>query len=361
MNVKIIGAATDLGVDVSGTDKGPIKIIKDLDFDNTIIINKPKCIKSLDENDLRKNIKEVNEFNTDLYNEVLNTFDNNELPITIGGDHSLSIASALASRKKENIGVIWIDAHLDYNTFETTITGNLHGLPLAAINGINKDLTPFTDTFINPANTVVVGYRAKEENKEQELGNIKKMGVKVFTHEDILNNGIEAIMNKAIKIASNNTNGIHISYDLDVIDPTYAPGVSVPEYDGIDLNTAYKIKDIIKDNILIKICVSIIIIFKSSTFYAPRLHYFALILTDAFTGVNLTYSSYKSGFSSLNLFVSKVSRSLSSMYDITTSGVSIFLIPLSFISSNKLNVRLSFLTFNFSSKYLISSASSINC
>ena len=249
MNVKIIGAATDLGVDVDGASKGPSKIIENLNQENTTIINMPKCIKSLDENDLRKNIKEVNEFNTTLYNEVSKTLDNNEFPITIGGDHSLSIASALASRKKENIGIIWIDAHLDYNTFDTTITGNLHGLPLAAINGINKDLTQFTNTFINPANTVVVGYRAMEENKEEELGNIKKMGVTVFTHEDILNNGIEAIMNKAIEIASTNTSGIHISYDLDVIDPTYAPGVSVPEYDGITLDVAYKIKDIIKDNI----------------------------------------------------------------------------------------------------------------
>ena len=172
MNVKIIGAATDLGVDVDGASKGPRKIIENLN-ENTTIIDMPKCIKSLDEKDLRKNINEVNEFNTTLYNEVIKTLDNNEFPITIGGDHSLSIASALASRTKEKIGVIWIDAHLDYNTFETTITGNLHGLPLAAINGINKDLTPFTNTFINPANTVVVGYRAKEENKEEELGNIK--------------------------------------------------------------------------------------------------------------------------------------------------------------------------------------------
>lgn len=247
--VKIIGAATDLGVDINGCDSGPIKIISNLNYDNTIIINKPKCIKSLDNKDLKKNINEVNAFNNELYNEVLDTLNNNELPITIGGDHSLSIATALASRKKDNIGIIWIDAHLDYNTFDTTITGNLHGLPLAAINGINKELTQFANTFIDPANTVVVGYRAKEENRNLELNNIKKMGVKVFTHEDILNNGIEIIMKKAIKIASTNTNGIHISYDLDVIDPTYAPGVSVPEYEGISLNDAYKIKDIIKDNI----------------------------------------------------------------------------------------------------------------
>ena len=248
--VKIIGAATDLGVDVDGAAKGPIEIIKYLNYDNTTIINMPKCIKSLDKEDLKKNINEVNEFNTKLFNEIINTLNNDELPITLGGDHSLAIASVLGSRKRNgDIGVIWIDAHLDYNTFDTTITGNLHGLPLAAINGINKDLTQFTNTFVNPKNTVVVGYRAKEENKEAELNNIKKMGVTVYTHEDILNNGIEAIMKKAIKIASTNTNGIHISYDLDVIDPTYAPGVSVPEYDGITLDTAYKIKDIIKDNI----------------------------------------------------------------------------------------------------------------
>lgn len=247
-NVKIIGACSDLGVDKDGADKGPTTIINNINkkYDITII-NKPYCIKSTDPNDLKKNLKEVNIFSKELFNTIKN---HNGFCVTIGGDHSIAIGSALASQyKNKNLGIIWIDAHLDYNTFETTITGNLHGLPLAAINGIATDLTSFTNSFISPKNTVVVGYRSLEKNKEAELNNIKKMGVTIFDNDDIKKYGIDNIMDKAIKIASNNTNGIHISYDLDVIDEKFAPGVSVPELNGIDLDTAYKIRNILINNI----------------------------------------------------------------------------------------------------------------
>ena len=248
--IKIIGACTDLGLEKNGTDKGPEEIIKKININNSILINKPNCIKSTDPKDLKKNLNEVNIFNNELFNVVKSTIELGFFPITIGGDHSMAIGSALASEKvNKNLGIIWIDAHLDYNTFETTITGNLHGLPLAAINGICPKLTSFTNNFINPKNTVVVGYRAKESNKEAEISNIKRTGVTVFDENDIKKYGIEYVMNKAIEIASNGTNGIHISYDLDVIDEAYAPGVSVPEPDGIDLNTAYKVANIIANNI----------------------------------------------------------------------------------------------------------------
>lgn len=254
MKINIINACSDLGVEVDGADKGPLIISKNLNnskINKTITVLKNNTKKSHDINDLRKNLDEVNIFNTKLYKEVFNTIEDNCFPITLGGDHSVAIGSALASQaQNKNLGIIWIDAHLDYNTFETTITGNLHGLPLAAIDGLCPDLTPFFDgNFYNPKNTVVVGYRAQETNKEAELNNIKKAGVTVFNNDDIKKYGIENIMNKAIDIASNNTNGIHISYDLDVIDEKFAPGVSVPELDGLNDTVAYKISDILCDNL----------------------------------------------------------------------------------------------------------------
>ena len=249
-NIKIIGACTDLGVDVDGADKGPSTLINNLNYENSIVLNKPNCIKSHDENDLKKNLNEVNLFNKEVFNNVKEAINNGYFPITLGGDHSMAIGSALASRSiNGNIGIIWIDAHLDYNTFETTITGNLHGLPLAAINGICPPLTEFTDKYINPKNTVVVGYRAQESNKEAELTNIKRMGVTVFDDDYIKEHGIEHTINKAFEIALNGTNGVHISYDLDVIAEKFAPGVSVPELGGFDLNTAYKVRDILINNI----------------------------------------------------------------------------------------------------------------
>ena len=238
-NKVIIEAKSDLGLHIDGANLGPSLITSNID--NKIIIEKENCIKSNDPNDLKKNLKEVNNFNTKLYNTVIDVLNNNKFPITIGGDHSIAIASSLASKSKNNIGIIWIDAHLDYNTFETTITGNLHGLPLAAVNGLAKDLTPFTNTFINPKNTVVVGYRAKEDNAKVEIDNILNAGGTIFTTDDIKKYGVNKIMEDAIKIASKNTDGIHISFDLDFIDPIDAPGVSVPEVDGIDKKTALEV------------------------------------------------------------------------------------------------------------------------
>lgn len=238
-NKVIIEAKSDLGLHIDGANLGPSLITSNID--NKIIIEKENCIKSNDPSDLKKNLKEVNNFNTKLYNTVIDVLNNNKFPITIGGDHSIAIASSLASRSKNNIGIIWIDAHLDYNTFETTITGNLHGLPLAAVNGLAKDLTPFTNEFINPKNTVVVGYRAKEDNAKVEIDNILNAGGTIFTTDDIKKYGVKKVMEDAIKIASNNTDGIHISFDLDFIDPKDAPGVSVPEVDGIDKKTVLEV------------------------------------------------------------------------------------------------------------------------
>lgn len=251
MKVKIIGACTDFGVDINGTSDGPGEIIKKIDKKNDVIlIEKPDNIKETDKNNLKKNLNTVNTFNKKLFNEIVNCINNECFPITIGGDHSIAIGSTLASNyANEKIGVIWVDAHLDYNTFETTISGNLHGLPLAAINGICKELTPFTDKFVNPDNCAIVGYRAKEDNSDLEIANIKKMGVHVFTTNDIKEYGVQNIMNKAIEIAKKNTNGIHVSYDLDFIDPKDAPGVSVPETDGPNLEIAYDVKDIIINNL----------------------------------------------------------------------------------------------------------------
>lgn len=247
MNLTIIKAKTDLGVVVDGSNTGPDAIcnhfINDTRLKRIIDIEKNNVVKSKDKYDLEKNLDEVNFFNEKLYNSVLETLHNNEFPIILGGDHSLAIASALASIKKEkNLGIIWIDSHGDYNTFETTRTGNLHGLPLATINHQTGNRLSFyhDGTYYKPENTVIVGGR---DIDAWEMPNIKEAGVTLFTTSDIKEQGIEAIIKKAMDIALNNTNGVHISYDLDVIDPKIAPGVSVSAINGINEEKAYKIMD----------------------------------------------------------------------------------------------------------------------
>ena len=155
----------------------------------------------------------------------------------------IAIASALSSIKKhKKLGVIWADAHGDFNTFKTTMTGNLHGLPLAVITGYEKKyLSDFHDGNFYPfENTVILGAR---DIDPLELENLRKAKVTIITTADIQKYGAKKMTKKALKIASNNTNGIHISYDVDVIDPLIAPGVSVPAISGITKKEAYDILD----------------------------------------------------------------------------------------------------------------------
>ena len=246
-NIDIIGACSDLGVHVDGAKLGPEILEKNLNQKNInkiINIKANNIKKELDKNNLKKNLNEINIFNQKLYTEVLNSLNNNNFPLTLGGDHSIAIASALASIKKyNNLGIIWFDAHGDFHTFESTISGNIHGLPFAAIcNYEKKDLADFHNgNFYNPKNAVLVGGR--DIDKPGEINNLKNAGVTIFTTEDIRNLGVDYVYNKAFEIASNGTNGVHVSYDLDVIDPNIAPGVSIPAVDGINLEEAYSFAD----------------------------------------------------------------------------------------------------------------------
>lgn len=247
MKTFIAGAGSDLGVHIDGAHLGPIQLMNDLKGfykgESFSLVQNENIIKSRNLSDRRKNEYEIEKFNTELYKVILEKEKDGYFPITIGGDHSIAVASALASSKvHENIGIIWIDAHTDYNTFETTVSGNIHGLPLAAITGYkNHELRYFHDgNIIQPAKTVVVGARSIDD---WEKDNIKYSGITVFTTQDIKEKGVEKVMEEAFKIATDRTKGVHISYDLDVIDPEVAPGVSIPEFDGITEEEAMKINE----------------------------------------------------------------------------------------------------------------------
>lgn len=251
--ISLIDACSDLGVHVDGAKFGPEAITKNLNtyisnpnIEGVHVIYSQNVKKELEKENKKKNLAPVNEFNTRLYNLVYEILKNENFPVTIGGDHVIAIASALASIKKhQNLGIIWVDAHGDFNTFNSTSSGNLHGLPLAVIANYEKKLLAdfHNGNFYNPKNAVIVGGR---DIDPWEMPNIKNAGVTVFSTEDIHKYGAEEILNKAFEIASNGTNGVHISYDLDVIDPKIAPGISIPAVDGINLDEAYEIANIIR-------------------------------------------------------------------------------------------------------------------
>ena len=247
MRPMIFGAGTDLGVHIDGAQLGPVQLMNDLKSfykGESVLFERDKdIIKSRNLSDRRKNEYEIEKFNSNLYKNMVDKIKEEYFPIMLGGDHSAAIASVLASAKVNvDIGIIWIDAHTDYNTFESTVTGNIHGLPLAAVTGYkcNELRTYHNGKIVQPSRTVVVGARSIDE---KEKDNLRYAGVTVFSTEDIKEKGIDAVMDEAFKIAGYKTKGIHVSYDLDVIDPDVAPGVSIPEFDGINEEEAMKINE----------------------------------------------------------------------------------------------------------------------
>lgn len=256
MKTVLIGAGSDLGVHIDGAKFGPSQLLNDMKStykgEMISLIQDNGIIKNRNLSDRRKNEYEVNRFNTKVYNTVLEKVNNGLFPITIGGDSSISIASSLASSTRfEDMGLIYISAHADFNTFKSTISGNLNGLICVAITGyecaeLRKFHTANNAFVINPKKTVIVGARNIDK---LEKDNIRYAGATCFTTEDLLEKGIESIMQEAFKIATNRTDGVHVIYNMDIIDPEFAQGVSIPEVDGITVEDAMKILNELLNNI----------------------------------------------------------------------------------------------------------------
>lgn len=245
----IIGAGSDLGVHIDGSSLGPVQLINDIksfyNGETTTIMQEEDILKSRNLSDCRKNEYEVDEINTKIYNTILEKEKDNYFPIVIGGDSSITIPIALASSKvRENIGMILFSPYTNYNTFDTTVSGNINGMSLAAINGYkNSELRYYHDgNVIQPTKTVVVGARSIDD---WEKDNVKYSGLNVFTSEDIKQKGLETVINEAFSIANERTKGVHISFDLGLLDPSIAPGVSIPEFDGMSEEEVMNINKLI--------------------------------------------------------------------------------------------------------------------
>ncbi|WP_026671738.1 arginase [Alkalihalobacterium bogoriense] len=241
--VSIIGVPMDLGQKRRGVDMGPsamryaglIEEVEALGYEvkdfGDISINRSRS--DTEEGNLR-NLKEVIHASNVLQQEVEKIEDNGNFPLILGGDHSISIGSiAGLCKRHENLGVIWYDAHVDLNCAETSPSGNIHGMPLAVNLGIgHPELTNIGGFLpkIKPENIVIVGARSIDEG-EREL--IKEKGIKVYTMHEIDRMGMTRVMEETIEYLSSRTDGVHLSLDLDGIDPTDAPGVGTPVLGGI--------------------------------------------------------------------------------------------------------------------------------
>src|SRR5262249_40522252 len=179
--------------------------------------------------------------------------DLGRLPLILGGDHSVAIGSiaGMAShfrKRGEKVGVIWIDAHADMNTPETSPSGNIHGMPLAASAGLGpRELTHVAGFAPKVAgdNIAVIGLRSVDES---ERANVRSIGAHAFTMRDIDERGLRSVMDEAIAHASRGTQHFHVSFDMDVVDPDEAPGVGTAVRGGITYREAHLIMEMVCDS-----------------------------------------------------------------------------------------------------------------
>ena len=184
---------------------------------------------------------------------VARSMDEGCSPLVLGGDHSIAAGTVAGvsqhfRQKDQQIGLLWIDAHADMNTPESSPSGNVHGMPLACCMGHGPEALVKLLGFapkVDPARVALIGIRDLDE---VERGTVKGTGVRAFTMRDIDERGMRAVIDEAIAIASNGTAGFHLSLDMDFVDPQYAPGVGTQVRGGATYREAHLAMEIICDS-----------------------------------------------------------------------------------------------------------------
>jgi arginase len=261
--VHVHGVPLDLGGGRRGVDMGPsaVRIAgigERLAQMGCVVVDKGDLAAPIPETQVerdpqKKYIREIARVCTKLYQQVYQTLTEGALPIVLGGDHSLAAGSVgaaadFAAANGSEIGLLWIDAHGDMNTPATSSSGNVHGMPLAALLGPEpSELSKIGQRSpkVRADRTVLIGVRNLDDREKERIREAK---VNVFTIKDIDRHGIAVVMKRALAIAGKDTSGIYVSFDLDVCDPTIAPGVGTPVKGGLDYREAHMVMEMVADS-----------------------------------------------------------------------------------------------------------------
>jgi arginase len=260
--VQIIGVPHDLGANMRGANMGPAAIrIAELDAKIAVL-----GYRVVDSGDVavpvretlpqssagQKYLHEIRKVATDLELKVHGALAAGHVPIVLGGDHSIAIgtiagASRFHRERGGKIGLIWVDAHADINTPETTPSGNIHGMPLAvALGDGHRELVDIggPGRKVDPGNVALIGIRQLDGLERDRL---KQSGIRYFTMREIDERGMPAVMKEAIEVASRGTAAMHLSFDIDSIDPQHAPGVSTPVTGGLSYRETHLALEMLAD------------------------------------------------------------------------------------------------------------------
>jgi arginase len=248
----------DLGSGRRGVDMGPsaIRIAGLHDrlarLGHTVIDDGDLDLRNMEElkvGDLHaRYLAEIARVNRVLAAVVQRAMRRGHFPLVLGGDHSIAVGTvagvaAWGRSRGRKIGVLWVDAHSDINTPATSPSGNVHGMPLAALLGLGPAaLTSIGGRFrkVAPENVALVGIRSVDDGERTHL---RRLGVHVYTMADIDRHGIHVVMEKAIENVTHETGLVHVSFDLDSVDPSLAPGVGTPVKGGLDYREAHLVME----------------------------------------------------------------------------------------------------------------------
>jgi len=265
--VHVIGVSLDLGGNRRGVDMGPsafriaglgerlAALGLSVSDGGDLVAPIPETKAAGDP--AKKYIREIARVCERLYKTSLAVLEKGGIPLVLGGDHSLAAGSVAATsdfvrREGRPLGLIWVDAHGDMNTPATSGSGNVHGMPLAALLGPEPAELSRIGGFspkVEPARTVLIGIRNLDEREKER---IREAGVHVFTMKDIDRSGIAAVVEQAIALAGRDSGGLHVSFDMDVCDPSIAPGVGTPVKGGLNYREAHMVMEIVADSGLLR-------------------------------------------------------------------------------------------------------------
>ncbi|MGH9535367.1 MAG: arginase [Terriglobales bacterium] len=261
--IRVIGVPLDLGQDRRGVDMGPSAVrvaglaarLEGLGYSvedaGNVIVPLPE--QKTPGHPRAKYLKEIAATCKKQAEWVLKTLEDGAFPLVLGGDHSIAVGSVSGvsefyRRRQQRVGLLWLDAHGDFNTPDSSPTGNIHGMPLACLLGLGpKELSGlfgFTPK-VAADNTVLVGVHDLDAGERQLL---RETGVKVATMRDLDERGMRAVLEEAIAVATNNAEGFHCSLDMDLIDAAFAPGVGTPVRGGVTYREAHLAMEIIADS-----------------------------------------------------------------------------------------------------------------
>ena len=258
MQIDIIGVPIDLGADRRGVDMGPSAIryahlhqkLNELGY---ILEDKGNLEVPILEmcqitDPKLKYLDCIIPLGRRIAGAVANSVQATHFPLVLGGDHSLSVGSIRGAAKHRQLGVIWVDAHADFNTAETTPSGNIHGMPLAALCGLGDPrlvrLWDETPPVIDPKRVAVIGARDLDPGEKR---NLHEAGVMVQSMEQIDRLGMIAAIEKAVERVSRDADGIYLSFDMDALDPRHAPGVGTPVPGGLTFREAHLACEVIAE------------------------------------------------------------------------------------------------------------------